>query len=739
MPNRLASVSSPYLRQHADNPVDWYPWCNEAFEKAKLEQKPIFLSIGYSTCHWCHVMAHESFENQEIAKLLNESFISVKCDREERPDVDRVYMSFVQAVTGHGGWPLSVWLTPDLKPFYGGTYFPPEDRQGRAGFPSILKAIAKGWKEDRQTLVIQAESVLSQLKENKNTAITPTSDIGALLVEKGSEAYQACFSQLYESFDSTHGGFGGAPKFPRPSNLDFLFRCAAMQGAKSDVGAAAINMAAPTLSHMARGGIHDHIGGGFHRYSVDVEWFVPHFEKMLYDQGQICVNALEAWQATGDARHIWLARDILDYVIRDLRDPQGGFYSAEDADSTLWDDTSKHAEGAYYVWSNAEILEHLKSDAALFNAAFSIQANGNVAEANDPFQEFKGKNILRMKKSLAAVAKDLNMSVEEASDRLVKSIEVLRSIRSKKPHPHKDDKIITAWNGLMISAFAKASQVLRAFDADLEAEAKHYLNTATQAADFIFNHLFDQKKAVLYRSWRTKRSDAEGFAEDYAFLIQGLLDLYEASFDAKWLKWAVQLQAMMDALFYDSVAGGYFNSAIGAEDIVVRLKEDYDGAEPAPSSVAALNLMRFALLFESSDASSKPKASDHPMQGYREKALKTLMAFEYRWSQAPQALPRMLCALELALEPPRHVVIAGDPKSDNFAALVSVLYESLGPRRSIIAADGSEAHAWLANFAPWISLMKPIANKPTVYLCEGFTCQAPVTTPEDLRKLLSSN
>ena len=737
MPNRLALESSPYLRQHAENPVDWFPWGAEAFAKAAAEQKPIFLSIGYSTCHWCHVMAHESFESEAIAKLLNDSFISVKLDREERPDVDRVYMSFVQAVTGHGGWPLSVWLTPDLKPFYGGTYFPPEDRQGRSGFPSILQAITKGWKEDRKTLISQGETVVETLKENKQSAQVSSGDLGITLAEKGSEAYQACFSQLYEGFDSAKGGFGGAPKFPRPSNLDFLFRCAAMQGIKSDVGSAAVKMAAPTLSHMARGGIHDHIGGGFHRYSVDGEWFVPHFEKMLYDQAQICVNALEAWQATGDARHVWLARDILDYVLRDLTDAKGGFYSAEDADSKLADNPSSHAEGAYYLWSQNEINTHLKTDAEFFSSVYTIEPNGNVPQASDPFNEFKGKNILRMTKPLSTAANEAGLSMEEASDLLVKSLEVLRGVRSNRPHPHKDDKVITAWNGLMISAFAKASQVIAAFDEVNSSAAKEYLSAATRAAEFIFNELFDHKKGVLYRSWRSKRAPAEGFAEDYAFLIQGLLDLYEASFDVKWLKWSVQLQAMMDALFYDSVGGGYYNSAIGAPDIVVRLKEDYDGAEPAPSSVAALNLMRFALLFESSDYALKPKASDHPMQGYRDKALKTLMAFEYRWSQTPQALPRMLCALELALEPPRHVVISGDPKSPAFEALATVLHETLGPRRCVIAADGAEGHAWLSKFAPWLEAMKPLANKPTVYVCEGFTCQAPVTTVNDLRTVLA--
>ena len=720
MPNRLGLESSPYLRQHSANPVDWFPWGEEAFARALSEQKPIFLSIGYSTCHWCHVMAHESFEDGEIAGLLNDNFIPIKVDREERPDVDRVYMSFVQALTGQGGWPLSVWLTPELKPFYGGTYFPPEDRYGRPGFPSILRSIGKGWKEDRRRLEEHGEALVASLRgrlENKSGERS-----SAALAEAASSAFEACFDALHRSFDPVRGGFGGAPKFPRASNLDFLFRCAAIQGIDSDAGREAVALAVPTLRCMARGGIHDHVGGGFHRYSVDEDWFVPHFEKMLYDQAQITVNALEAWQATGDGRQIWLARDILDYVLRDLGHPAGGFYSAEDADSPAGN-AGKHAEGAFYVWGQAEIEETLGTDAAFFSSFFGVQPEGNVLSDRDPSGEFSGYNILAQTRPLAEAAREAGLEIETASELVAHCLDRLRAARSKRPRPQLDDKILTAWNGLMISALAKAHQVL-------QGTASHagtaYLGAALRAAEFIKREAFDQGRGILFRSWRGARSSIEGFAEDYAFLIQGLLDLYEAGFDARWLQWAEQLQAKMDELFWDSDRGGYFNSAAGAPDILIRLKDDYDGAEPAPSSVGAMNLLRLAATLESKGTA------------YRERALRTLAAFEPRWSEFPQAMPRMLCALELALQPPRQVVLAGDPASAEFQAMAAVLAERLGPHRSVLAADGGPAQAWLAARAPWIGEMRPVNGRTTAYVCEDFACRSPASTPEELRQRLSA-
>jgi uncharacterized protein YyaL (SSP411 family) len=712
--NHLGSEQSPYLRQHAGNPVDWFPWGEAAFAKARAEQKPIFLSIGYSTCHWCHVMAHESFEDPVIAELLNADFVSVKVDREERPDVDRVYMTYVQSLSGHGGWPLSVWLTPELKPFYGGTYFPPEDRPGRRGFPGILEALADGWRENREQLIAEGERGLAALQADAAGAGRPGE--GDELTA-ASDAFERAFHYFCEAFDSQHGGFGGAPKFPRASNLAFLFRCAALQGLASEAGAAAVRMGGQTLRQMARGGIHDHVGGGFHRYAVDEEWRVPHFEKMLYDQAQIAGNALEAWQATGDERQAWLARDILDYALRDLARAEGGFYAAEDADSG-----PAAAEGAFYLWTKAEIEAVLPpGDAALVGSLYGIVAEGNVPAARDPHGEFAGQNILAAARTLQETARQCGIDAEEASNRITASLGLLRAARARRARPHRDEKVLAAWNGLMISALARAAVVPADALADRRAT---YLAAARQTAAFLRREMGDEARGLIFRSWREGGGGIAGFAEDYAFCIQGLLDLYEADFDHGWLQWAERLQAKMDELFWDEAAGGYFNSAADATDMVVRLKEDYDGAEPAPSSVAASNLLRFAAL-----------GGGPAEAGLR--ARRTIAAFRPRWSRIPQALPQMLCALELALAPPRHVVLVGDSRGADFQALVAVLHERLGPRRSIVALDGGPAQAWLAERIPWLAAMRPLAGRPTAYVCENYTCRAPVATAEELRALLS--
>ena len=737
MPNALAHEKSPYLLQHADNPVAWLPWGEAAFARARAEQKPIFLSIGYSTCHWCHVMAHESFESDAVAAILNEHFVAIKVDREERPDVDKVYMAYVQAMTGHGGWPLSAWLTPELKPFYGGTYFPPEDRHGRAGFPAILQAIARGWRDERDKLVAEGERVIGALRdyysgERIQDAESAAGDAEKTLVEAAGKAFEKGFEHFYESFDPAHGGFGGAPKFPRASNLNFLFRVAALQGPESEMGAEAVRLAGATLRAMARGGIHDHVGGGFHRYSVDEGWFVPHFEKMLYDQAQIALNCLEARQATGDERFAWMARDVFDYVARELTSPGGGFYTAEDADSLEPADagqgTSGHAhkvEGAFYVWAAAELRAALGEDSSFFAAHFGIEENGNVPAQLDPQGELRGKNILAQRRSLLETARQISLTPEQANDKLLVALATLRDLRARRPRPHLDDKILTANNGLMISALARAHQVLESGSATAEtthANDGSYLAVAVRAAEFIQRELHDAERGVLFRGWREGRGSTEGFAEDYAFLIQGLLDLYEASFEIRWLQWAERLQAKMDELFWDEARGGYFNSAATDARLVLRLKEDYDGAEPAPSSVAALNLLRLGALWDD--------------EARRERGRRTIEAFRKQWSGAPHAMPQMLCALELALEPPRHVVIAGDPRAGDFRALVAVVHERLGPRRLLLAADGGAAQTWLAGRAPWLAAMKPLEGRATAYVCEEFACRAPVTDPAGLRAAL---
>ena len=741
--NRLAGEKSPYLRQHAHNPVDWYPWGEAAFARARAEQKPIFLSVGYSTCHWCHVMAHESFE---------------KVDREERPDVDRVYMAYVQAATGQGGWPMNVWLTPELQPFHGGTYFPPEDRWGRPGFASILGALARSWDVERDKLVAEGERVTGILRQHAGGQgpgsgfpyQVPSAD-GALRAAAG-QAFEQCFQVMYESFDPTWGGFGSAPKFPRPAGFNFLFRCAAMQGMGSEIGREGVHMATYTLRKMAEGGMHDHVGGGFHRYSVDAEWLVPHFEKMLYDQAQLAVSYLEARQSTGDERFAWVARGIFDYVLRDLAGPDGGFYSAEDADSRAPADNqvenrrakveNRLAEGAFYVWTRAEINERLGGDAELFGAHFGVTEGGNVPEARDPQDEFHGKNLLRQRQSLAATARQFKLEPQTASDRLGGCLERLRTVRNARPRPSRDDKVITAWNGMMISALAKGHQVLGcdrgdelpgrppdpARPARLSGDAT-CLKAAIRAAEFTRRELYDEARGTLYRSWRDGRSDIDGFAEDYACLIQGLLDLYEASFEIRWLRWAERLQAKMDELFWDAGAGGYFDSRANDPTIIVRLKEDYDGAEPAPSSVAAMNLLRLSWMLEQeSESSAGP--------GYADRARKCFLAFTGQWKRAPHALPQMLSAVELALEAPRTIVFSGDPQADDFAALAAVVHERLGPRRALLAADGGEAQRWLAERMPYLADMKPVGGRATAYVCEQFTCRRPVSDPAELRKLL---
>src|SRR5437870_2975310 len=576
--NRLAHEKSPYLLQHAHNPVDWYSWGEEAFAKARQENKPIFLSVGYSTCHWCHVMAHESFENEEVAAIMNRQFVNIKVDREERPDVDRVYMTFVQATTGGGGWPMSVWLTSDLKPFVGGTYSPPEDRYGQPGFKKVLERIAAAWKQGHDKIAEQGGRIVAALRESQSAGKTEGQIDAAIL--------DAAWQQIDRSYDPKEGGFGNAPKFPRPVTLNFLTRFYA-RDPKSDSGKHAREMALFTMRKMASGGMHDHIGGGFHRYSVDRYWHVPHFEKMLYDQAQLAVAYLDAFQITRDRQYEAVACDILDYVARDMTSKEGGFFSAEDADSLegaallapspspKGDDNappSKTKEGAFYIWTGKEIDAALGDAAGTFDFHYGVQAHGNAPEGSDPHDEFRGKNILIERHSISETAERFKKRDEDISKSLARSREKLFTVRSKRPRPHLDDKIIAAWNGLTISAFARAAQVF---------DDARYLEIAARAAKFLQTNLYDSSRKILYRNYRGGRSDIEGFADDYAFVIQGLLDLYEASFDVEWLKFAIELQESQDRLFFDEKNGGYFSTSGKDENVFLRMKDDNDGAEPA--------------------------------------------------------------------------------------------------------------------------------------------------------------
>ncbi len=680
--NRLAREKSPYLLQHAHNPVDWYPWGEEAFAKARRENKPIFLSIGYSTCHWCHVMAHESFEDEATAAIMNREFVSIKVDREERPDVDRVYMTFVQATTGGGGWPMSVWLTPDLKPFVGGTYFPPVDRYGQPGFKKVLERIAAAWKQDHAKIADQGSKLLEALRESQNAQAETTAEID-------NQFFQTAYEQLSRSFDDKEGGFGTAPKFPRPVSLNFLTRFYA-RDPKGESGQHALEMDLVTLRKMAAGGMHDHLGGGFHRYSVDRYWHVPHFEKMLYDQAQLASAYLDAFQIGQDRQYADVARDILDYVARDMTSKEGGLFSAEDADSLFEHGKPEHGEGAFYVWTEKQIDDALGADAAVCKFHFGVQPHGNAPEGSDPQDEFRGKNILIQRHTLAETAKHFKKSDDEIRQSLMRSREKLLTIRNKRPR---------------------------------------YLENATRAAKFLRANLYDDKSRLLFRNYRGGRSQVEGFADDYAFVIQGLLDLYEVSFDVEWLKFAIELQGMQDDLFYDEKNGGYFSTSGKDKSVVLRMKDDNDSAEPAASSIAALNLLRLAQFRDD-------KKLD-------ERARKTIGAFAPTLSHFASAMPQMLVALEYSLAKPRQIVIAG---KDGFAVannnatktLLAELHRHFLPNKILMLADGAEGQKFFADKNEGIGAMTPIDGKPAAYVCENFTCKAPVTNPKALRDLLSN-
>ena len=702
--NALAHEKSPYLLQHAHNPVDWLPWGEAAFEKARKEGKPIFLSIGYSTCHWCHVMAHESFENEATAKLMNEHFINIKIDREERPDVDKVYMTYVQATTGSGGWPMSVFLTPDLKPFLGGTYYPPEDRYGRPGFPTLLLRISEAWKKDREGIIAHGNEVAEQLQK------ASASEAGGTVV--GKEVLATALNYFTSTFDEELGGFGSAPKFPRPVALNFLFRTAAREGADSRDGKAAVGMALITLQKMAAGGMHDHLGGGFHRYSVDKFWHIPHFEKMLYDQAQLASSYLDAFQITHDAQYAATVRDVLDYVRRDMTSKEGGFFSAEDADSIVEHGKPEHREGAFYVWRKDEIDRVLGEEAArIFNRVYGVEADGNSPDGSDPHGEFKGQNTLIERLSIQDAAKLFMKSEAEVAKSLADSRKKLFDLRTKRPRPHLDDKIITAWNGMMISAFARAAQIL---------DDRTSLEAAQGSAKFIREHLW--KDGALIRSYREGASTVAGFADDYAALIAGLLDLYEADFDIAWLKWAVELQQKQDALFLDAEHGGYFSTAADAKHLLLRMKEDYDGAEPSPNSVSALNLLRLAQI--TGDAA------------LTERAKKTIAAVSEQLGRFPAAMPQMLCALDASLGKPRQIVMAGPRDSDATRALLREVHTHYIPNRLLLLADGAAGQQWLGARLEFLKTVAPMDGKPAAYVCEDFVCQLPTSDAAKLRTLL---
>ena len=698
--NRLITEKSPYLLQHAHNPVDWYPWGEEAFDKARREDKPIFLSIGYSTCHWCHVMERESFESEELAALLNRHFVPVKVDREERPDVDRVYMTFVQASTGSGGWPMSVWLTPDLKPFFGGTYFPPDSRYGRPGFAAVLEHLAKAWISERTRILQAGDEVLHQLREQVAPKAAPPAWPGDSVVD-------SCFYSLRRSHDSRLGGFGGAPKFPRPSTHNFLLRYWHRTGNDE-----AREMVLLTLGEMAKGGMYDQIGGGFHRYSVDERWFVPHFEKMLYDQAQLAVSYLEAYQITADEQYSAVARGILDYVLRDMTSTEGGFYSAEDADSVI-DPARPHekGEGAFYIWTQKEIEALLPSaEARWFCHRYGVEPEGNVR--NDPHGEFVGRNILYQAKTPAEVARQFGLDQTLAEKKLAEAASVLLDARGSRIRPHLDDKILTSWNGLMISAFALGAQVL--------GDAR-YIDAARSAADFILSRLYDSSTGILLRRYRDGEAAIAGFLDDYAFFATALFDLYETTFDLQYLESAFAIAEKMKALFEDSEVGGFYSSAASDAELVLRLKDDYDGAEPSGNSAAAGLFHRLAHLSGRAD--------------FLASAEKTLAAIGGRFSGSPAAIPQMLAVQMCAAGTPKQIVIAGRRDDALTAQMVREVHGRFLPGRLILLLEGQDARR-LARWSPAVAGMDERNATATAYVCENFICRRPVNSLDGLRELL---
>jgi len=700
--NRLAREKSPYLLQHQHNPVDWYAWGEEAFARARQEDRPIFLSIGYSTCHWCHVMERESFESPEVAAFLNAHFVSIKVDREERPDVDKIYMTFVQSTSGQGGWPLNVFLTPELKPFFGGTYFPPDSRHGRTGFLQLLGQVQQIWRTRRAEVANSAADIHTRL-EGLSTSGDRLS--GLVLTAAAVRDAGVLFKQ---SYDAKHGGFGDAPKFPQPSQPQFLLRYATRFR-----DAEAVRMVLHTCDRMAAGGIHDHLGGGFSRYSVDAEWLVPHFEKMLYDNAQLAHLYLDAYLVVGQAsrlssggntggtpgsaplaeppvRYAEVARDILDYVLRDMTHPDGGFYSAEDADS-------EGHEGKFYCWTRAEMARMLLPDE--FRVAvryFGVTEHGNFVDHSHP-QPLPNQNVL-------SIADPALTGAEQALLASAKS--KMSAARARRVRPQRDDKVLASWNGLMLGAMARAGIVL----AD-----ERYRAAAEKNVAFVKGKLWDSGTKTLYHRWRDGERDNVQLLEGYAFLLGGVIELYEATLEAEHLEFAIALAEAMFARFYDTENGGFWQSTAGAKDLILRVKEDYDGAQPSGNSAAI-----FALLKLGKITGRKP---------FTHAAEESLRFFSQRLQQVPQAVPFLAQALDFSLDEPWRAVIAGDPDRPETRALLRAVHTVYQPNLVVLGNTGP-----VEPFAQTL----PARDGPVVYLCSGTACQPPTTDPVKIKELLTT-
>ena len=683
-PNKLIKEKSPYLLQHAHNPVEWYPWGEEAFEKAGREDKPVFLSIGYSTCHWCHVMEKESFEDAEIAGLMNDAFVSIKVDREERPDIDGIYMTVCQMLTGGGGWPLTIIMTPDKKPFFAGTYFPKEGRFGRSGLKEIIPQIKQTWDNNRYEVIKTTGEILSVLKST-----TEAGDLDGI----PKNVLDTGFEQLFQRFDKTYAGFGGAPKFPTPHNLLFLLRYWNRTGDEN-----ALEMTEITLEAMRNGGIYDHVGFGFHRYSTDRRWLVPHFEKMLYDQAQLAAVYTEAYQASKKNIFKRTAEEILTYVMRDMTSPEGGFYSAEDADS-------EGQEGRFYLWTESQIIDILDDrEADIFLKAYGVKPDGNWIDQMHGGQN--GTNILHTAGKHGELSDALGESEEVISRSLKTSLEKLYDIRERREHPCKDDKILADWNGLMISAFAKAAQVFN---------NKTYLTYAEKAAGFILDKMIGEKGRLLHR-YRDGDAGLTASADDYAFFIAALIDLFESSFDLSYLKSALKLQNDFTDHYFDKNNGGYFFTPDYGEQLLIRSKEFYDGAVPSGNSVALLNLIRLSKLTGNSD--------------FEQAAWEITKSFPNNFVTAPSAFTQMLVGLDFAFGPSLEIVISGRDSKPMLAAVNGRFI----PRKVIIVHSGEDEE--LKSVSEYAFNQKPLQGKTTAYVCRNFVCSMPIVETDELKKHL---
>jgi len=694
MANRLADEQSPYLRQHKDNPVNWFPWGEDAFDKAQEEDKPIFLSIGYATCHWCHVMERESFEDEEVARLMNETFVSIKVDREERPDVDSLYMDVCQMMRGRGGWPLTVLLTPDRKPFFAATYLPKEGRFQQMGMVDLVPKVRRLWENNREALVDDANDVTDTLRRGTN-------EEGGT-ERPGTEVLNDAYQQLCRQFDGTHGGFGSAPKFPAPHNLLFLLRQWHRTGE-----AKALDMVTKTLDEMRLGGMYDQIGYGFHRYSTDQRWVLPHFEKMLYDQAMHVMAYTEAYQATGKERFRRTAEEVIEYVRRDLQAPEGGFYSAEDADSL--NEEGEMEEGAFYVWSIESVREELDDEnAELFIDLYNMSPTGNYTEERSG--ERTGKNVLYLDQPLTKAAADRGIPEEELLATVDRNRSILRDRRTERARPALDDKILTDWNGLMIAALATAARV---FD-----EAA-YETEAVQAATFLLNTMQNENGDLLHR-YREREAGVRGQLDDYAFLIWGLIELYETTFDSDWLDSARSLMETSLDQFWDDEHGGFFLTAADAEALIVRPKDVSDGALPSGNSVQLSNLLRLAHLTGRTDWEKKADA---------------LARWGARPARSrPTGLTAFLSGLQFALGSPREVVIAGPQHDDATQALHDVVRSVYSPSTVVLHRPPDATQ--LIEIAPFTEPQTTLEGQPAAYVCRNHQCRAPTTDPDLLREQL---